>query len=111
MPIVLSLQTRPKEDALLIVEAKKAGRVLTEDSAGQARAYAMWLTTPYYIVTNGNDIRVYLFRGAMQPDVLLMNFKREELRQHWGALYKYLNKSAAIEYKDRLSKMLAAGGM
>ncbi len=103
--------SRAKEDALLIVEAKKAERVLTEDAVGQARAYAMWLTTPYYIVTNGNDIRVYLFRGAVQPDVLLMNFKREELRQHWGALYKNLNKSAAIGYKERLSKILAAGGM
>ena len=102
---------RAKGDALLIVEAKKAGRDLTEDSVGQARAYAMWLTTPYYIVTNGDDIRVYLFRGAVQPDALLMNFKREELRHNWGTLHKNLNKSAAIEYKDRLRRILAAGGM
>ncbi len=103
--------SRAQEDALLIVEAKKTGKILTEDAVGQANSYALRLTTPYYIVTNGNDIRVYLFRGAVQPDVLLMNFKREELKQHWGALYKNLNKSAVLEYKEKLRKILAAEGM
>src|SRR5205814_993754 len=53
--------SRAKDDALLIVEAKKTEKILTEDAVGQARAYAMWLSTPYYIVTNGDEIRVYLF--------------------------------------------------
>jgi hypothetical protein len=98
--------SREKKDALLVIEAKKAERILTEDSVGQARAYAMWLTTPYYVVTNGEDIRVYLFRGAVQPDVLLMNFKRADLRQQWRTLYEALNKKDVIAYKGRLLEVL-----
>lgn len=97
---------RAKENALLIVEAKKTSKILTEDAAGQARAYAIWLTTPYYMVTNGDDIRVYLFRGAVSPDVMLMNFKRSEMRQNWTALFKSLNKAAVIKYKEELSAKL-----
>lgn len=99
---------RTKEAALLIVEAKKAsaGRPLTEDAAGQARAYAMWLTTPYYLVTNGDEVRVYLFRGAVAPDVMLMNFKRSEMRQNWDLFFKTLNKAAVVHRKKELSEML-----
>ncbi len=103
--------SREKEDALLIVEAKRSEKILTEDAVGQARGYAMWLTPPYYLVTNGDDMRLYFFRGAVQPDVLLMNFKRAELRQNWRTLYTTINKSAVIEYKAKLSKMLATHGM
>lgn len=49
--------SRAKEDALLIVEAKKTDRILTDDSVGQARAYALWLSTPFYLVTNGDEVR------------------------------------------------------
>ena len=103
--------SRDKEDALLIVEAKKTEKILTEDAVGQARGYAMWLSTPYYLVTNGDEIRVYLFRGAVQPDVMLMTFKRGDLRVQWTALYQTLNKTAVINYKEKLSKMLASTGM
>lgn len=103
--------SRAKEDALLIVEAKKTEKILTEDAVGQARAYAMWLSVPYYLVTNGEDIRVYLFRGAVQPDVMLMNFKRGDLRQQWPALYQTLNKTAVLEYKEKLSALLATTGV
>jgi type I site-specific restriction endonuclease len=95
-----------KEAALLIVEAKKTGRPLTEDVAGQARAYAMWLTTPYYMVTNGDEIHVYLFRGAVSPDVMLMNFKRGEMRQNWSMLFETLNKAAVVKRKKELNEML-----
>lgn len=100
--------SRTKDDALLIVEAKKTDRVLTEDAVGQARAYALWLTTPYYLVTNGEEVRVYLFRGAIQPDVMILNFYRFGLREQWRALYRTLHKTAVIEYKNRLRAMLEA---
>ncbi|MDQ2808477.1 MAG: type I restriction enzyme HsdR N-terminal domain-containing protein [Chloroflexota bacterium] len=98
--------SRGKGDALLIVEAKKTEKIITEDAIGQARAYAMWLTTPYYLVTNGDTIRLYLFRGAVQTDILLLNFTRAELPQNWRALYHTLNKPAVIEYKQHLDKVL-----
>jgi hypothetical protein len=97
---------RTKQDALLIVEAKKSLRSLTEDAVGQARAYALWLVTPYYFVTNGEELRVYVFRGAVQPDVMLMSFKRSEFREHWVQFYQTLNKDAVVSYKERLGKLL-----
>ena len=85
--VLFNGSSRSKEDALLIVEAKKTTRALTEDAVGQARGYAMWLITPYYIVTNADEIQVWLFRGAMQPDMKRMSFKRGDLRSHWVTLY------------------------
>lgn len=99
--------SRAKEDALLVVEAKKTGRILTDDAVGQARAYALWLSTPYYLVTNGEEVRLYLFRGAIQPDVMLLTFKRADFRQHWTQFFQTLSREAVIDYKDRLSAMLA----
>ena len=57
-----------------MVEAKRAERILTEDAVGQARGYSLWLTAPYYLITNGDELRLYLFRGAVQADVQLMAF-------------------------------------
>ena len=99
--------SRAKEDALLVVEAKRTEKILTEDAVGQARAYAMWLCTPYYIVSNGDEVRVYLFRGAIQPDVILMTFGRGDLRDQWNTLYQTLSKSAVIQRKTLLDAQIA----
>lgn len=107
--VVFNGSSRSKEDALLIVEAKKTTRTLTEDAVGQARAYAMWLIAPYYIVTNANEVQVHLFQSALQPDIKLMSFRRGDLRQHWATLYKTINKAAVIEHKQKLRKLLADG--
>jgi hypothetical protein len=102
---------RSKEAALLIIEAKKKAKIAskpqTEDAVGQARSYAMWLTTPYYLVTNGDEVRVYSSWGAVAPDVILMNFQRSEMRQNWNAFFKTLNKATVVERKKELSEMLA----
>ena len=103
--------SRSKEDALLVVEVKKSGRVLREDAVGQARAYAMWLNTPYYVVTNADEIQVFLFRGATLPDVKLMHLKRGDLDTQWAALYERINKAAVIEHKQKLRRAFAADGI
>jgi hypothetical protein len=97
--------SRDKEHALLVVEAKGATSRLSEDTIGQARSYAIWLTTPYYVVTNGEEIRVYWLRGAIQADLQVMIFNRRDFRQHWPGLYRKLNRAAVIAYKDELSKV------
>lgn len=104
--VLFNGSSRSKEDALLIVEAKKTTRGLTEDAVGQARGYAMWLITPYYVVTNADEIQVWLFRGAMQPDMKRMSFKRGDLRSHWATLYELINKTAVIDYKQKLRTVL-----
>lgn len=102
---------RSKENTLLVVEAKKLDKMLTEDRAGQARSYANWVTSSYYLITNGDEIWVYLYRGPVQPDVKLMTFRRAELRLHWAMLYQTLNKAAVIEYKAKWKKLLETSGM
>jgi hypothetical protein len=103
--------SRDKNDALLVVEAKRTEKIIADDAVGQARAYAMWLSVPYYLVTNGEEIRVYLFRGAVQPDLMLMTFKRPELKNQWAPFYQAINKEAVIAYKAKLLAILANNGM
>jgi hypothetical protein len=102
--VLFNGKQRDKDNALVVIEAKK--RKLTEDAIGQARSYAQALTTPYYLVTNGEQLRVYRFQGALVADVKLMDFKRTELEQEWGSLYQLLNKSAVLERKKRLQQLL-----
>jgi hypothetical protein len=91
-----------RASALMVAEAKRVGRPLTEDVIGQAHSYAMWLATPYYLVTNGHDLQVNLFRGTVVPDVRLMEFNRKHLRTQWPALYQSLNRAAVLKYKQQL---------
>jgi hypothetical protein len=102
--VVFNGSKRSKDDALLVIEAKK--EKLTEDAVGQAQSYARELTTPFYLVTNGEEIRLYNFRGAVQPDAKLASFNRRELKQQWRSLYETLNKTAVIDLKQRLKQRL-----
>lgn len=92
------------ETAILLIEAKSSDKPITDDFIRQVRSYAMWLFVPYYVVTNGLEFRVYLFRGSLQSDIPLLNFKKSELHLHWEDLYKILNKSAVINYKEKLKE-------
>jgi hypothetical protein len=92
---------RTPDDAVLVVEAKRPGRRLDDDVVGQARAYAIWLATPFYVVTNGDDLRVYLFRGATRSDVLLVSTAREWLHDDWDAVAKALGRAAAVAHKRK----------
>ena len=99
---------RSKDNALVIVEAKMSPKGISGDAVGQARAYAMWLAAPYYIVTNGDEIQVHLCRGGGLPDVPIMLFRRARLKDEWKKLFAQLNKEAVIEYKKKLLEQLAA---
>ncbi len=94
------------ENALLLIEAKSNTKKINNDDVAQARYYCRELHTPYYIVTNGDEIRVFLYRGSFhQPDHPLMNFKRDELKQNWNFLYTNLNKTAILQYKQKLKQV------
>jgi hypothetical protein len=102
--VLFNGSSRAKEDVLIIVEAKKLGRPITRDAIGQARSYALWLTPAYYLVTNGDTIRLYLFRGAIGDDVPVKTFERSDMQQHWNLLHETIGKAAAIERKQQLLK-------
>lgn len=108
---VFNGESREKTHALLIVEAKKAGKSLTKEAVGQAKGYAVWLTAPFYLVTNAEDVELYLYRAGLQPDVRLMKFSRCALRQSWGELYQHINKAAVIERKNKLREIFATNGI
>jgi hypothetical protein len=102
--VLFNGSSRAKENALLIVEAKS--RMLTDDAAGQARAYALWLPVLFYLITNGEEIRVYLFQSSVQVDVMLMSFNRFAFREHWPMFYRTLNRSTVVERKTKLGNVL-----
>lgn len=106
--VVFNGKARSPEAALIIVEAKRTGKQISEDATGQAKSYATWLSTPYYLITNGDDIRLYLFRGARSADVLVMALTRDKLHENWEKLCTILTKPAVVNYKERLDKMLTS---
>lgn len=93
-------RNRSKDNTLLVIEAKAVGKKLT-DYIGQARTYAIWLGTPYYMVTNGDEIRVYLYRSPIESDVEVFTGKRNKLRESFRDLYNLISKKAIIEYQKR----------
>jgi hypothetical protein len=99
-------KNRKLEHSLILVEAKLFGKLIKEEMIGQARSYALNLTTPFYVVTNGVEIHVYQNLNGSYPDSLLMLFPRMQLQENWTALYQRLNKAAVIDHKKRLAKSL-----
>ncbi len=97
---------RSRADALIVLEAKRAERQLTEEIASQARSYALWMTTPFYLLTNGNELKVFMFRGALQADVNMLTTARERLEEDWSRLAQLIAKPSARDYKDRLAEAL-----
>lgn len=93
-------RNRSKDNALLVIEAKATGKKL-QDYIGQARTYAIWLGTPYYLVTNGDEIRVFLFRSAIESDVEVFSATRHNLKAAFANLYNLISKPAIVEYKRR----------
>lgn len=102
---IVAFDDKSHTNALLLIEAKNNSKLINNDDIAQARYYCRELLTPYYIVTNGEETRVYLYRGAaLLTDFLLMNFKRSTIRQNWNLLYKNLNKSAILQHKQKLKQ-------
>lgn len=91
---------RSQDNALLVVEAKNLGKNL-QDHIGQAKSYAMFLGTPYFLVTNGDEIRVCLYRSPIESHIEVFKATRLELPSTFPSLYNLVSKEAIIEYKRR----------
>jgi hypothetical protein len=92
---------------LVLVEAKSAGHKL-DAAIEQARSYANVLKPMYYVVTNGDTLMVWNYQGAI-PDVMMLEFEREELKDRFDEIYRLLNcetvTKARIERMHRLSEL------
>lgn len=97
---------RCKDSALMVVEAKNVGKKLA-DHIGQARSYAMFLGTPYFLVTNGDDIRVFLYRSPIESDVEVFKSTRKDISSTFSALFSLVSKKAIIEYKRQKATVQA----
>ncbi len=102
--LVFDGPSRDHKDALLVVEVKRSDAPLKADAAGQARGYAIWTTAPYYLVTNGRESEVWLFRSAVEPDVRLMRFEQSQLRDVWPELQATLGRAAVVAFKHERLK-------
>jgi len=109
--VIFNGENHSPANALIDVEAKKPTTPLDKYAVGQARSYATTLRTPYYVLTNGEEVRVYLFQVASPEDALLMAFTRPELRQQWSKLYELLGKRAVLAFKERRSKSASSTGL
>lgn len=93
-------RNRSRNSALMVVEAKAVGKNLT-DHVHQARSYAMFLGTPYFMVTNANEIRVFLYRSPIEADVEVYRSSRSDLPKTFSDLFNLVSKSAVVEYRRR----------
>jgi len=95
-------RNRANSNSLLLVEVKAVGKDL-KDAVGQARSYAMWIGAPFYLVTNGEEIRIFYFRKAYQPDQELFYGKRSDLNEEtFKSIYSHISKDSIIKLKTQL---------
>lgn len=102
----------PQASSLLTIEAKRFeipldNEIVAKDVAGQARSYASWLVTPYYIISNGNNLQVYRNGLGGAADVKIKDCHRTELRDNWPDLYAKLNRASVVKYKAKIVKLIA----
>jgi len=98
--VLFNGRNRSKDSALFVVEAKNVGKNLA-DHIGQARSYAMFLGTPYFLVTNGDDIRAFLYRSPIESDVEVFKSTRRDISSTFHTLFNLVSKQAVIAYKQR----------
>ena len=99
-------EVQTEDTALLVVESKAVGKLLTPDGEAQARSYALWLCAPYYMVTNGDDLVVYENLGGPQRPIEVMRLRREELRERWNEFAAKLNRKAVVARKAQIAETL-----
>lgn len=70
--------------AIMVIEAKAPGVLLDGLVQGQGRSYAIAVSAPYYILTNGGELTVYM-RGV-ETDKLALWTQVGELGDRWDEL-------------------------
>jgi hypothetical protein len=89
-----------------VVEAKRTENPLMRAITRQPAAYSLWLQAPYYLLTNGDNVRVFHFRGPWHADVLLLELSRISLWDKWRDLYRCPSPETVIEFKERLREQI-----
>ncbi len=95
------------DNTLILADAKRFTKPIDADVVAQARSYAMWLSPVYYLLTNGDDVEVYLYKMTVADDFRVMSFKRVDLKTRWSELFKLLCKKRVLEVKDSRRRIIA----
>ncbi len=94
-------RNRSMDNALLIIEAKRTTKRV-KDHVSQARSYAMFMGTPYYMVTNGDDIMVFRYQSPLEADRQVFSGQRKTLRESFQELFGIIGRPhAAAENIER----------
>lgn len=92
---------RTVSNALVTVEAKNLPESL-EGAEDQAKSYALWAGTPFYLVCNGIDLRAVKYLPGAE-DFQSVNLKVCELESNWEKLDNFLSRNETILEKERLT--------
>ncbi|MBL0210443.1 MAG: type I restriction enzyme HsdR N-terminal domain-containing protein [Holophagaceae bacterium] len=87
-------RNRSMNNALLVIEAKRTTKRV-KDHVSQARSYAMFMGTPYYMVTNGDDILVFCYQSPLEADHQVFSGQRITLRDSFQELFEIIGKPHA----------------
>jgi hypothetical protein len=91
----------PGGKPLVLIEAKSAGQKL-DAAIEQAKSYANKVKPMYYAVTNGDVFILWNYQGAI-PDVKVLEFRRDELKDRYDEIYRLLNRETATkDYEDKV---------
>lgn len=93
---------RSKTDALLVVEAKKAGEPLA-DARQQAESYAANIGAPFILCTNGETIEVWQMQLAGESERVIAGQVADILSLQ-SKLEVLLRKEAAVQYKREIQR-------
>jgi hypothetical protein len=85
---------RSMDNSLLVIEAKRTTKRV-KDFVSQARSYAMFMGTPYYMVTNGDDILVFHYQSPLEADRQVFTGQRKTLRASFNELFGIVGKPHA----------------
>lgn len=74
--------------AQVVIEAKRSSERLSKEVQEQARSYALGLNAPYYVLTNGQRLRV--FQRGIRDDECVVDCGMDELMSNWPLIYEML---------------------
>ena len=92
-------------DPLVLVKCKAVGKG-PDAGLGQARSYAYWLKSAYYLVTDGDYLTVWNYQGGAVPDLRVCEARRAALSEKFDELYAVLNPQAALATRQQKIKLL-----
>lgn len=86
-----------QENALLSFELKRPSENL-DDAVGQAEFYSMNARTPFYMCTNGKDIKIFEMR-EFSKDTVIFDGKIDNLADEWHLIYNKISFDNLLKLK------------